>query len=329
MAVSPASKTTLFLRWRWAVFSSMFVGWNFYLYCRMTLPSSTPSLIRHNGFSKDDIGLIASSFASSYGTSKFFSSILSDHVSSRKLFSLGLFLSGVGCILFPLTKSVLVCCVVWFTVGIVQGFGWAPCAILLRKWYAPSQIGTWWSILSSAGSLAAAISPVLITEFTSVTSWSWSFFAIGICCCVLGLCVFFLIKDSPSELGIETSWGGLKKNNGPNQPSKDTRSQSWYAVFFLKDLWLVSAVYATLYLIKHGISNWSQLYFIQAASKPEIVAAACISMMHIGGMLGNLCTGYISDLFLTPVSTLKVSEIHLGFKPKFFNTNWMFLPLIT
>ena len=273
------------------------------MFSRKTLPSSTPSLIQHNGFSKDDIGLIASCFASSYGTSKFFSSILSDHVSSKKLFSLGLVLSGIGCIVFSLTKSVLVCCVVWFTVGIVQGFGWAPCAILLKEWYAPSQIGTWWSILSSAASLAAAISPVLITELTSATSWSWSFFTIGISCCVLSLGVFLLIKDSPSELGIETSWGGLKKTDEPVQSTKDTRSQSWYGVFLLKDLWLVSAVYANLYLIKHALSNWSQLYLIQAAKKPEMVAAACTSMMHIGGILGFLCIGYISDLFLTPVST--------------------------
>ena len=300
-SVSPTSKTALFVRWRWTVFSSMFIGWSLYIFCRRTLASSIPSLIQHNGFSEEDVGLIASSFASSYGVSKFLGSLLSDHFSSKRLFSLGLVLSGIGCIVFPITKSLYVCSMVWFTVGVVQGAGWPPCAILLRKWFAPSQIGTWWSILTSAGNVASAISPIFFTELTEVISLSWSYFIIGASSCFVGLGLLLLIKDSPSELGVETSWGNVKEK-GELKKESGSRSPPWYTVFLLKDLWIVSIVYAILYLIKSSIGDWGQLYFIQVAKKPELVSAACISMTQFGGMVGSLCTGYVSDLLLTPVS---------------------------
>lgn len=295
------AKTAVFLRWRWALYTSLFLGWCSYYFCRKSFPASIPNLIADNGLSKDDIGTISSSFAAAYGFSKFFNSILSDHVSARKMFSVGLLLSGLGCFVFPFSAhSVPLSASVWFVEGIIQGLGWAPCAKLLKVWYPPSQIGTWWSMLSTAGNVAAAISPLLITYLSSVFNWRVSFTVIGAFTIAVGLIVSFTIKDSPSDVGVES----FQKSKTEGKEVDKGSSLRWYSPLFYGNLWVASAAYAALYVVKNAVADWSQLYFIQVANKSQAVSAACVGMMQIGGMTGLLVSGYVSDLFITPVRIL-------------------------
>ena len=302
MVISPKSKIALFTKWRWSTYLSMFVGWSFFYFCRRSLSSSMTNLIQDNGFSREDIGTIVSSFAMAYAVSKFICALLSDHVSSKKMFSLGLALTGTCCLLFPLSKNVTVCAIIWFVAGIVQGFGWAPCTVLLKKWFPPSQMGRWWSILSSAGNIAGAVSPSLFASLSTVWNWKFNYYLFGSITVFIGLSVLVTIKDSPSDLGVTTSFSSVKRKENPKKESITEPTQRWYDVFLQQDLWVVSTIYAMLYLLKNGNINWSQLYFIQVAKKSKTTAAACIGMMQIGGMAGNMVMGYISDLFLTPVS---------------------------
>lgn len=298
--VRARASRAVFLRWRWALYISLFIGWCSYYFCRKSFPASIPNLIADNGLSKDDIGTISSSFAAAYGFSKFLNSILSDHVSARKMFSVGLLLSGLGCFVFPFSAhSVPVSASVWFVEGLIQGLGWAPCAKLLKEWYPPSQIGTWWSVLSTAGNVAAAISPLLITYLSSVFNWRVSFTVIGAIAIAAGLIVSFTIKDSPSEVGVDMSFHKTK-TKGKEEVAKES-SLRWYSPLFYGNLWVASAVYAALYAVKNSVADWSQLYFIQAAGKSQAESAACVAMLQIGGITGLVVSGYVSDLFITPV----------------------------
>jgi sugar phosphate permease len=301
MATEPGNYS-LFLRWRWALYVSLFFGWCCYYFCRKSFPSSIPNLIADNGLSKDDVGTISSSFAVSYGFSKFFNSVLSDHVSARKMFSVGLVMSGLGCLLFPFTtRSVPISATLWFAEGVIQGLGWAPCAKLLKVWYPPSQMGTWWSILSSAGSVAAGISPLLITYISSTFHWRISFYIIGVLTFSLGLGVLFTIKDSPSDMGVELTFEKTRKEDPPHEhkSTSGASSMKWYGVLLYKDLWVVSVGYIVLSGVKAAISDWSLLYFMQTAGKSQAVAAACVGVMQFGAIVGLLSTGYISDLVMT------------------------------
>ena len=81
-------------------------------------------------------------------------------------------------------------------------------------------------------------------------------------------------------------------------------SLRWYSPLFYGNLWVASAVYAALYAVKNAVADWSQLYFIQVANKSQAVSAACVAMLQIGGITGLLVSGYVSDLFITPVRIL-------------------------
>lgn len=309
VSVSPACGTSTFLRWRWTLYISLFFGWCCYYLCRKAFPSSIPNLIADNGLSKDDVGTISSSFAVAYGFSKFINSLLSDHVSARKMFSSGLILSGLGCLLFPVSvRSIPIGASLWFLEGVIQGLGWAPCAKLLKVWYPPSQMGTWWSILSTAGNVAAGASPLLITYISSVSDWTTGFYIVGAVTVTVGVIVVFTIRDSPSDIGVELI---LEKKDAQDviKQTAPKPSLKWYSVLLYRDLWVASIGYAVLSGVKASVADWSLLYFMQTAGKPQAMAAACIGMMQFGAIVGLLCTGFISDLVMSPVSGWCISAL--------------------
>lgn len=306
-----ASQKSLFTGWRCSVYLSMFFGWSCHILIRKNMPSTMPSLMEHQGFTRSDIGMISSCFAVSYGCSKFVGALVSDHVSPQKVFSFGLVMVGLCSLVFPLASNLMLACTVWLTAGIVQGCGWPPCVLLLKAWYPPSHIGRWWSLLSCSGSVVSAFLPLTVVFLTSTLHWSASYYIFGLYSVSMGILVLFTIKDTPKDIGLALSFGSdstTTKNKNENDASHSSAAslsqgkKGWYGVFFIFDLWVVSVVYIILNLVNYCALNWSQLYFVQMADFTETSAAACYSLFQVGAIMGNFIAGYISDLFITPVS---------------------------
>jgi len=301
---------------------------------RRTLPSSVSSLIHHQGFTREQVGLIASSFASAYGVSKFLGAIISDHASPGKVFAAGLLLSGVCSVVFPNAGVVYLACAVWFTQGMVQGLGWPACVILLKNWYPATQIGRWWSILSSAGNITGALIPFIVLYLTSWVNWTFSFYLFGTISLITGVVVLFSVKDSPADVveiitrtehfsgdpanedegTTESKPSAATKTSEKNEISPEIQDGSkskgkdvqekkghWYSAFFVPNLWVVSVVYVLVYLVSSSSQNWAQLYFVQEVGMSEASAATCYSVFQVGAIVGNFVSGFISDAFITPV----------------------------
>lgn len=79
------------------------------------------------------LGLITSSQTMAYAISKFISGVLSDQISARWLFSIGLLVVGGINVIFSWSSTVTVFSALWFVNGLGQGLGWPPCGKVLRK----------------------------------------------------------------------------------------------------------------------------------------------------------------------------------------------------
>ena len=78
-------------------------------------------------------GMITSSQSLAYAISKFISGVLSDQISARWLFSIGLFMVGGINVVFSWSSTVAMFSLLWFINGLGQGCGWPPCGKVLRK----------------------------------------------------------------------------------------------------------------------------------------------------------------------------------------------------
>ncbi|KAG7223042.1 hypothetical protein INR49_015931 [Caranx melampygus] len=133
--------------YRGTIFLAMFVGYTLYYFNRKTFSFVMPSLMQEIKLDKDDLGMITSSQSLAYAISKFISGVLSDQISARWLFSIGLFMVGGINVVFSWSSTVAVFSALWFLNGLGQGFGWPPCGRVLRK--VPSHMPVYLSAIFS------------------------------------------------------------------------------------------------------------------------------------------------------------------------------------
>ncbi|AWO99420.1 putative glucose-6-phosphate translocase [Scophthalmus maximus] len=277
--------------YRGTIFLAMFVGYTLYYFNRKTFSFVMPSLMQEIELDKDDLGLITSSQSLAYAISKFISGVLSDQISARWLFSIGLFAVGGINVLFSWSSTVAVFSALWFLNGLGQGLGWPPCGRVLRKWFEPSQFGTWWAVLSCSMNLAGSLGPLLATVLAQSYSWRSILSVSGSVCVVASFACLLLIKNEPRDVGLPNVEAAAKKTKGGSSPDESTLSEFLLSPY----LWLLSVSYLVVFGVKTACTDWAQLFLIQDKGQSALMGSSYMSALEVGGLCGSLAAGYLSD----------------------------------
>ncbi|MCI4385996.1 hypothetical protein PGIGA_G00057040 [Pangasianodon gigas] len=277
--------------YRTTIFLAMFVGYTLYYFNRKTFSFVMPSVMQEIKLDKDDLGLITSSQSLAYAISKFISGVLSDQISARWLFSIGLFMVGGINMLFSHSSTVAMFSGLWFLNGLGQGFGWPPCGKVLRKWFEPSQFGTWWAVLSCSMNLAGGLGPIIATLLAESYSWRSTLFISGLTCVVMSVFCLLVIKNEPKDVGLPNIEASVKKGKAGS-----SRDESTLKEFLLSPyLWLLSFGYLVVFGVKTACTDWGQLFLIQDKGQSALMGSSYMSALEIGGLVGSLAAGYLSD----------------------------------
>mgnify|MGYP001563319751 FL=1 len=113
--IDPAYK-----KYRLQVFISIYIGYMGYYFVRSNFSLAKIYLIQE-GFTKTQLGFVASALGLAYGISKFVMGNISDRSNARYFLGIGLILSGITNLFFPLTSSLTVMFILMLVNGWVQG----------------------------------------------------------------------------------------------------------------------------------------------------------------------------------------------------------------
>jgi OPA family sugar phosphate sensor protein UhpC-like MFS transporter len=61
-------------------------------------------------------------------------------------------------------------------------------------------------------------------------------------------------------------------------------------------IWVLSAAYFFVYLVRQAVNDWSFLYLTTWCGYAETTASFCVGVFEIGGLFGSLAAGWLSDL---------------------------------
>lgn len=278
--------------YRTVIFGAMFVGYTLYYFNRKTFSFVMPSVMQEIKLDKDDLGLITSSQSAAYAISKFISGVLSDQMSARWLFSSGLCLVGLVNVLFSWSSSVTVFAILWFFNGLAQGLGWPPCGKVLRKWFEPSQFGTWWAVLSCSMNLAGSLGPIIATLVAASYSWRSTLSFSGLICVGVSVFCLLLIKNEPSDVGLKNIELGPKKGKKGSQSADETTLKEFLLSPYL---WLLCAGYLVVFGVKTCCTDWGQLFLIQDKGQSALIGSSYMSALEVGGLIGSIAAGLLSD----------------------------------
>jgi len=284
--------------WRWRTFYGMYIGYIFYYFSRKSFTFAMPSLIQDLGFTKGDLGILASILSISYGASKFLNGVLSDRANPRYFMGFGLILTGLLNIFFGFSSSILFFSIFWGLNGYFQGYGWPPCARLLMHWYSQKERGRWWGFWNTSHGVGGAVIALLAGFCADTWGWRVGMYVPGVLCIIAGLFVINRLRDTPRSLGLPSI--EKHRNDYPDEKVDEEKTLSTKEILFKhvfknKFIWILAAAYFFVYIIRTAINDWSALFLVESKGYSILTAGACVFWFEIGGIFGSLAAGWASD----------------------------------
>lgn len=302
--------------WRWRVFVSMVVAYSIYYVTRFSFPFAAPMMQTSLGLSLQEVGIISSCFPIVYGVAKLFGGVVADLGSPRIILAGGLMLAALCNLLFGLGSSVPYFAVIWALNGVVSSVGFPCCAKLMSVWYAAEERGKYWGLCNMALNFGGAASPIIVGTAASMLGWRFGLFVPALIAFVVAILAYIFVRDSPRDAGLPPI-AALPSDFDPlpaeakveDSEKKDSRMGSAISAFRAqlidgvlseRAVWNLGAAYFFVYIIRQGLTSWSVFYLMQARGVTTLAEAAMrVSGLELGGLLGSITSGWLSDVFIT------------------------------
>ena len=285
--------------WRLRTFFGIYVGYAFYYFSRKSFSFAMPAMQEALGMNKFELGLLGSVLYVSYGFSKFLSGMLGDKSNPRYFMSIGLILTGIFNLCFGLSSAWWAFAVFWGLNGCFQGWGPASCAKLLTHWYSQSERGRWWGFWNTSLNVGGILITYLVSSCVYYLGWRSALYIPGVLCILIGFFIMNRLRDTPQSLGLPP----IEKfrNDYPKAQAASEKGEFSVKEILLKYvirnrlMWILGGAYFFIYVIRTGINDWSMFYLIETKGYTHLQAGVCVSWFEIGGALGGLAAGWISD----------------------------------
>lgn len=249
-----------------------------------------------------------------YGFSKFASGVLGSRTSPRLLLAGGLMATALMNVAFGFSTSMIWFTVFWSINGMLQGVGAPGCARILTAWFSSKERGTYWGMWNVAHNMGGFLAPIIAGTAAKMYGWQWGLWAPGTIGLVMGLLILLGVKDSPESVGFAPVDGGSKAEDKPDDAAqeasskddeKDQKKESLVDLLVndcLKNPFVVglAITYFFVYVVRQGITSWFVFYLLQVKDVVDPGAAAFrVSGLELGGLLGSLLAGRLSDFLIS------------------------------
>ncbi|SHK06576.1 glycerol-3-phosphate transporter [Tepidibacter formicigenes] len=292
-------------KYRIQQFASIYLGYAAYYLIRKNFAIASPYFINELGFSKAQIGFIASGLGIAYGLSKFIMGNISDRCNPRFFLATGLILSALVNICFGLTSSITLLFLLMILNGWFQGMGWPPCGRILAHWYSNKERGTkmaWWNTAHNVG--GGLIAPLATFGIATFSGWKFGIFYFpAIICLAIAIFILLFTRDTPQSVGLPAIEEYM--NDYPEDIDKDSikdneRELSAKEILFNyvlnnKYVWAIAIANIFVYLVRYGVMDWVPTYLTEVKGFNPEDSRLAFFFFEFAAIPGTIIVGWISD----------------------------------
>ncbi|MBW6410468.1 phosphoglycerate transporter protein PgtP [Clostridium weizhouense] len=288
-------------RYRIQVFISIYVGYLIYYFVRSNFSLAKVYLI-DQGFTKTEVGFVASALGLAYGVSKFVMGNVSDRSNPRFFLAIGLILSGVTNLFLPNATNIGFMFILMLLNGWFQGMGWPPCGRIMTHWFSDSERGVKMSIWNTAHNVGGGfIATVVLMGVSIFGSWKGSFYLPAIIAIVGGIVYMIFAKDTPQSVGLPPIEEYMDDYPEVNEQVEDAEAElSAKEILFKyvlnnKLLWCIALANVFVYLVRYGVINWVPTYLQEVRNFNPKDSSIAFALFEYAAIPGTIIVGWISD----------------------------------
>ena len=288
-------------KYRIQVFISIYFGYLLYYFVRSNFVFAKDYLLEL-GFSKTQVGFVASALGFAYGISKFVMGNVSDRSNARYFLAIGLILSGIVNLFLPNTSNVILMFTLMFLNGWFQGMGWPPCGRIMTHWFSDKERGVKMAIWNTAHNLGGGlIASGALCGVSLFSSWKGIFYLPAIIAIVGGFIYIILARDTPQSVGLppieefKNDYPEVQKSLKNAEAEMSGKEILFKYVLNNKFLWCIAIANIFVYLVRYGVINWAPTYLKEMRGFSIHESSVAFALFEYAAIPGTIIIGWISD----------------------------------
>uniref|UniRef100_A0A3Q1FMW4 Glucose-6-phosphate exchanger SLC37A2 n=1 Tax=Acanthochromis polyacanthus TaxID=80966 RepID=A0A3Q1FMW4_9TELE len=233
-------------------------------------------------------GVLDNSFLVAYAIGMFFSGIFGERLPLRYYLSFGMLMSGLFTCLFGLgfywnIHSLGYYAFIQVMNGLMQTTGWPAVVACVGNWFGKGKRGFIMGVWNSHTSVGNILGSLIAGVFVS-SAWGMSFIVPGLIIASTGILCFFLLVEKPEDVNC-------------SPPQHHVSDDSVFFVVFRVLQGVVEFSLCLLFakLVSYTFLYWLPLYISNVAHFDPKQAGDMSTLFDVGGILGGIMAGLVSD----------------------------------
>jgi sugar phosphate permease len=292
------------------VFSLTWLSYASYYLCRKHFSVTKATLEQDLDISVEVLGSIDTAFLALYALGQFINGALGDRVGARRMIGLGMILSALSSLTFGLSESAWVMGLAFGLNGLFQSTGWPNNVKAMAPWFSRHQrgavMGIWCTNYQVGGLVATLLAGWLLANY----GWRWAFHIPAVWVATVGALVLLFLVERPQDRGLP-ALEEPPEDHVARDAEPDARV-GFAQMIRIPALWALGGSYFGLKLIRYSLLFWLPYYLSTSLGYAEDDAAYLSIFFEIGGIVGVIGIGWISDRFFALNRARLITPVLLG-----------------
>lgn len=306
--VKSFNRGKLFGTWQMKMLLTAWITYASFYLLRVNYSVAIPIIQNEFGFSKTEVGIVASALLAAYAIGQFVNGQLGDKFKARRMIALGLIASAILNILFGFsgvfiagTAFIWAMAIIWGLNGYFQSMGWAPTVKTIANWFSKEERGKISGFVGTSYILGGAISTAFAGFIYGITGdWKWIFYGPAIVCVLIAIHWYFRAKNAPEEVGLP-SIEEIAKCDIDCEETRDDHhvgfKETINIVMKSKYIWYAAFALFCLNIVRYGFMTWGVSIF-HDQSGDVVYSAYKMVAFPAAGAVGAIFAGWFSDKYL-------------------------------
>ena len=237
------------------------------------------------------LGLLGSAYFYPYALMQLPAGLLSDSWGPRRSITLFFGIACAGSLLLGFATNIAVAVAGRIMVGLGVSMLFVPTMKILAEWFEARRFATMAGILMAMGGIGSLIATSPLAALSSWIGWRGSFLAVGGVTLVLGLAVWFVVRDTPTDMGLPRPDDALGDRPKPVGLVEGMRIVASTWAFWPLAVWFFFVM--AIFFSFAGL--WGGPFLIQVYGLSKAEAGAILSMCAVGMIIGSPALSYLSN----------------------------------
>jgi MFS family permease len=248
-----------------------------------------PSLIESFHVDAAALGTFSAFYFYSYAAMQIPVGLITDHLGSHRPMVAAALIAAGGSALFAMSGGLAMAQISRMIIGFGTAFAYVSCLKLGSHWFPHNRFATLVGLTSMVGMLGAIVGEAPIADAVEHLGWRETSGALVVVAGVLALLIWRIIRDHPPGASRWEDYPEHKR--GVLKTLEDLKHvvgkwQTWVIGLYIAMMNVTFVVFGEV---------WGITFIQKAYNINEVNAAAAVSMLFVGGLLGGISWGLLSD----------------------------------